>query len=216
MRRRERPDSSYRCEVTIRKPIFAAAAVIPVSRCEVTVTAHDGVGNATRATSDTMVATVVWLGAQSRGDDAGTSDTAGGNNSSKTIENTSVEQVAPDTAPADGVVIPTGTDQVDGHPTGFPATDLGLFVQTGDPADVGKFRTPTLRNIALTAPYMHDGSLATLRDVVRHYSNLDEDRLHADGERILKPLGLDKYDVDSLVAFLESLSEQPAQAAPVR
>ncbi|NHA01216.1 hypothetical protein G5V59_18830 [Nocardioides sp. W3-2-3] len=73
----------------------------------------------------TMVATVVWLGARSRADDAGASDTAGGDNSSQTVENTSVEQVAPDTAPAEGVVIPTGTDQVDGHPTGFPATDLG-------------------------------------------------------------------------------------------
>ena len=69
----------------------------------------------------------------------------------------------------------------------------------------GEFRVPSLRGAARTAPYMHNGSLATLRDVVRHYSNLDEDRLHADGERILKPLGLDKYDVDSLVAFLETL-----------
>jgi len=74
----------------------------------------------------------------------------------------------------------------------------------------GEFRVPGLRNVARTAPYMHNGSLATLRDVVRHYSNLDEDRLHADGERILKPLGLDKYDVDSLVAFLETLSEPVA------
>ncbi|MEV5003844.1 hypothetical protein [Nocardioides sp. LML1-1-1.1] len=73
----------------------------------------------------TMVATVVWLGARSQADDGGSSDTAGGDTSSKTVENASVEQVAPDTAPTDGVVIPTGTDQVDGHPTGFPATDLG-------------------------------------------------------------------------------------------
>ena len=69
----------------------------------------------------------------------------------------------------------------------------------------GEFKVPSLRNVANTAPYMHNGSLATLRDVVRHYSNLDEDRLHADGERILKPLGLDKYDVDALVTFLETL-----------
>lgn len=69
-----------------------------------------------------MVATVVWLGARTRTDAAGTS---GGDSSSQTVENTSVEQVAPETAPADGVVIPTGTDQVDGHPIGFPATDLG-------------------------------------------------------------------------------------------
>jgi cytochrome c peroxidase len=66
---------------------------------------------------------------------------------------------------------------------------------------------PSLRNVARTAPYMHNGSLATLRDVVRHYSQLDEDRLHSDGERILKPLGLAEHDVDDLVAFLESLSE---------
>jgi len=70
----------------------------------------------------------------------------------------------------------------------------------------GEFRVPSLRGVAQTAPYMHDGSLATLRAVVRHYSNLDENRLHADGERILRPLDLDKYDVDALVAFLETLS----------
>lgn len=69
----------------------------------------------------------------------------------------------------------------------------------------GEFKVPSLRGVARTAPYMHNGSLATLREVVRHYSNLDENRLHADGERILKPLGLDKYDVDALVAFLETL-----------
>lgn len=70
----------------------------------------------------------------------------------------------------------------------------------------GEFKVPGLRDVARTAPYMHNGSLATLRDVVRHYSDLPEDRLHADGERILKPLGLDRYEVDDLVAFLRSLS----------
>jgi cytochrome c peroxidase len=74
----------------------------------------------------------------------------------------------------------------------------------------GEFRVPSLRNVARTAPYMHNGSLATLREVVRHYSNLDLDRLHADGEQLLKPLDLEKYDVDALVAFLESLTEYPA------
>ncbi|HET7718910.1 MAG TPA: hypothetical protein VFK43_03010 [Acidimicrobiales bacterium] len=72
-----------------------------------------------------MVATVVWLGARTRADDSGGPDSTGEDNSSQTVENASVEQVAPDTAPADGVVIPTATDQVDGYPTGFPATDLG-------------------------------------------------------------------------------------------
>lgn len=76
-----------------------------------------------------------------------------------------------------------------------------------DHRNYGEFKVPSLRNVARTAPYMHNGSLATLRDVVRHYSQLDEDRLHSDGERILKPLGLVKYDIDDLVAFLESLSD---------
>ena len=70
----------------------------------------------------------------------------------------------------------------------------------------GEFKVPTLRNLTLTAPYMHNGSLASLRDVVRHYSELDEDRLHADGERILKPLRLAEDEIDDLVSFLESLS----------
>ena len=71
----------------------------------------------------------------------------------------------------------------------------------------GEFRVPSLRGVAQTAPYMHNGSLATLRDVARFYSELNEERLHADGERILKPLKLDQGELDDLVAFLESLSD---------
>jgi cytochrome c peroxidase len=73
----------------------------------------------------------------------------------------------------------------------------------------GEFRVPALRGVAATAPYMHDGSKATLREVVRHYSTLDLDRLHADGETILKPLGLTEGEIDDLVAFLEALSPAP-------
>jgi cytochrome c peroxidase len=73
----------------------------------------------------------------------------------------------------------------------------------------GEFRVPGLRNVALTAPYMHNGSLGSLRDVVKHYSELNEERLHADGERILKPLKLTQVEIDDLVAFLESLSPRP-------
>lgn len=78
----------------------------------------------------------------------------------------------------------------------------------------GEFKVPTLRNLTLTAPYMHNGSLATLREVVRHYSELDEDRLHADGERILKPLKLSEGETSDLVAFLESLSPDVAPETP--
>lgn len=73
----------------------------------------------------------------------------------------------------------------------------------------GEFRVPSLRNVAKTAPYMHNGHLATLRDVVRYYSELNEERLHADGEKILRPLRLSQAEQEDLVAFLESLSESP-------
>lgn len=73
----------------------------------------------------------------------------------------------------------------------------------------GEFRVPGLRNVALTAPYMHNGSLATLRDVVKHYSELNEERLHADGERILRPLRLTESEISDLVMFLETLSPAP-------
>ncbi|MBV8029904.1 MAG: hypothetical protein JO035_00190 [Betaproteobacteria bacterium] len=86
------------------------------------------------------------------------------------------------------------------------ATALATLYVEAQHRNFGEFRVPTLRNVARTAPYMHDGSLATLRDVVRHYSELDEERLHGDGEKILKPLHLSEDEVSDLVAFLESLS----------
>ena len=73
----------------------------------------------------------------------------------------------------------------------------------------GEFRVPGLRQLVHTAPYMHDGSLPTLAAVVRHYSELDEDRLHADGERILRPLRLSPMQAGDLEAFLHSLSTPP-------
>ncbi len=74
-------------------------------------------------------------------------------------------------------------------------------------SNFGEFRVPGLRNAALTAPYMHAGSLETLADVVRHYSTLDEERLHAGGERILRRLDLGPREQADLVAFLETLTE---------
>lgn len=70
----------------------------------------------------------------------------------------------------------------------------------------GEFKIPSLRNVALTAPYMHNGSLKSLSDVVRHYSEIDEERLHVDGEKILKPLRLSEREQADLVAFLGSLT----------
>jgi cytochrome c peroxidase len=72
----------------------------------------------------------------------------------------------------------------------------------------GEFRVPSLRNVARTAPYMHNGSAKSLRDVLRHYSEVDEDRLHADGERLIRPLRLTDRQIDDLVAFLETLTSE--------
>jgi cytochrome c peroxidase len=73
----------------------------------------------------------------------------------------------------------------------------------------GEFRVPSLRNVARTAPYIHNGSLATLADVVRHYSEVDSERLHGDdGARIIRGLRLTRDERADLVAFLETLSSE--------
>ncbi len=85
-----------------------------------------------------------------------------------------------------------------------PNPDTGRYAVTKNDAEWGSFKTPTLRDIARTAPYMHDGSLATLEDVVDFYNkggiknkNLDEK---------IKPLDLSKAEQTDLVAFLKSLN----------
>jgi cytochrome c peroxidase len=81
----------------------------------------------------------------------------------------------------------------------------------------GEFKVPSLRNVAQTAPYMHNGSFATLAEVVRHYSEIDPDRLHADGENLLlKPLRLSAAESAEMVAFLESLTERSSALEPRR
>jgi len=80
----------------------------------------------------------------------------------------------------------------------------------------GEFKVPSLRNVARTAPYMHNGSLATLADVVRHYSEVSADRLHSDGEALVRPLRLSSEESADLVAFLESLSERASALRPRR
>lgn len=77
----------------------------------------------------------------------------------------------------------------------------------------GEFKVPSLRGLSATAPYMHDGSKPSLRDVILHYSELDEDRLHSDGEAILRPLHLSEAEIADLQAFLESLSVPDDTAA---
>ena len=81
-------------------------------------------------------------------------------------------------------------------------------------ATFGQFKTPSLRNVALTAPYMHDGRYATLREVVRHYSDLDMERIHSHGEQLLRPLKLSETEIDDVLAFLETLTAPDATAPP--
>ncbi|MCP4107938.1 MAG: cytochrome-c peroxidase [Desulfobacteraceae bacterium] len=89
-------------------------------------------------------------------------------------------------------------------------SELGRFVVTKDFDDLGAFKTSTLRNIAVTAPYMHDGSLKTLRDVVEHYNNGGISRK---GDPVndflsggIRPLNLRNKDIRDLVSFMEALT----------
>jgi cytochrome c peroxidase len=93
--------------------------------------------------------------------------------------------------------------------------DAGLQTRHVEPQhrNWGEFRVPSLRNAARTAPYMHNGSLATLADVVRHYSQVDEERLHGDdGARLVRPLRLTPGEASDLVSFLETLSGEVSAA----
>ena len=89
-------------------------------------------------------------------------------------------------------------------------SELGRFAITSGFDDLGSFKTPTLRNIDLTAPYMHDGSLATLRDVVVHYNNggvtVEGDPVNDFLSGGIRPLELTDEQIDDLVAFMESLT----------
>ncbi|MBI1914885.1 MAG: c-type cytochrome [Planctomycetes bacterium] len=81
--------------------------------------------------------------------------------------------------------------------------DLGRGAVTRKDADKGKFKTPTLRGVALTGPYMHDGSLKTLEDVIEFYNRGGS--ANANLDPALQPLGLSKDEVKALVAFLKAL-----------
>ena len=91
-----------------------------------------------------------------------------------------------------------------------PADSAGALTQrvTQQHKNWGAFKVPGLRNVARTAPYMHNGSLASLRDVVVHYSEIDVERLHSDGTAILRPLNLTDREIDDLVSFLKSLTSR--------
>jgi cytochrome c peroxidase len=120
--------------------------------------------------------------------------------------------LAPDTGRADGVARLQGDEfQAGGSFSDDPQSEAARSTAFLDPiAPAGQVKTPSLRNAAATAPYMHQGQLATLRDVVRYYSTLEGRRPPGPhDEKILVPLRLDESETADLIAFLESLTGEP-------
>ncbi len=94
--------------------------------------------------------------------------------------------------------------------TGNTLTDPGRYAITGKKADLGKFKTPGLRNIAVTAPYMHNGMFKTLEEVIAYYNNPEQfvkGSLNAD-PLLRKPLGLNKREMADLAAFMRTLTDR--------
>lgn len=126
-----------------------------------------------------------------------------------------------------------GFTEVEFHNTGlynlkgqfsYPKPNLGLYLFTNQPEDVGKFKAPTLRNVALTAPYMHDGSLKTLEDVIEHYRSggrtITDGPLagvgseNANKSEFVRGFELSGQEKADLVAFLQSLTDESLLTDP--
>lgn len=93
---------------------------------------------------------------------------------------------------------------------GVMRMDLGRFNITKDSSDIGKFKVPGLRNIAITAPYMHDGSMKTLREVLEYYNDpykVVANPINMDS-LMTEPLNLSEQELDDLEAFLHSLTDR--------
>lgn len=90
-------------------------------------------------------------------------------------------------------------------------SDLGRFNVTGDPSDKGRFKTPTLRNIELTPPYMHDGRFKTLEEVIEHYNSgvNSTDTIDPVMQTGNNKYGLNLSDINkqALVAFLKTFTD---------
>ncbi|MFY9260318.1 MAG: MbnH family di-heme enzyme [Gallionella sp.] len=112
----------------------------------------------------------------------------------------------------------TGLYNIDGV-GGYPAPNRGVFEVTQNPLDMGFFRAPSLRNVAITAPYMHDGSIATLSEVVATYAaagrnipagqpNAGDGRLNQFKDPLIPRINLTLQEQADLVAFLGTLTDQ--------
>lgn len=117
----------------------------------------------------------------------------------------------------------TGLYNLDGNGA-YPVDNTGLYDMTGNRRDMGRFKAPTLRNIAVTAPYMHDGSATTLEDVIAHYERggrlIESGPFAGDGRRspfkseFIRGFELSDAERDDLLAFLGSLTDARLLNAP--
>ena len=111
----------------------------------------------------------------------------------------------------------TGLYNLDGR-GGYPLENTGLFDMTGEVRDMGRFKAPSLRNIAVTAPYMHDGSVATLEDVIANYERggrlIEEGAQAGDGRlspfksEFVTGFELSDAEREDLLAFLHALTDE--------
>jgi cytochrome c peroxidase len=112
----------------------------------------------------------------------------------------------------------TGLYDLDGAGA-YPETDRGLYDQTAHPEDMGRFRAPSLRNVGVTAPYMHDGSIATLEEVLDHYAAGGRAAL-VNGvpsplrSGLVQGFRMTLEERADVVAFLESLTDETFLADP--
>lgn len=110
----------------------------------------------------------------------------------------------------------TGLYNIDGL-GGYPEPNTGVHEITGRTEDMGRFRAPSLRNIAVTAPYMHDGSVATLAEAIRNYAaggrnltagpNAGDGRMNPYKDGFVSGFSITDDEINDLMAFLESLSD---------
>lgn len=129
---------------------------------------------------------------------------------------------------ADATIVPvgfhnTGLYNVDGNGA-YPPDNTGLYDMTGERRDMGRFRAPSLRNVALTAPYMHDGSIATLDEVLDHYArggrmiasgtSAGDGRQNPYKSEFLKSFELTPAERRDVLAFLDALTDPGVVSDP--
>jgi cytochrome c peroxidase len=90
----------------------------------------------------------------------------------------------------------------------YPANDRGLADITDLAADIGRFKPPTLRNVALTAPYMHDGSMATLSDVLDAYASGGRAPTSPNRSAMITGFTITPDEKADLLAFLSALTDE--------